>query len=104
MMLIPYQELATETLNALLEAFVNREGTDYGEHEQTLAQKVTQVKSQLSAQQLLIVYDEASESVNILSKADYQQGLQEFKQHSEQMQFSDTIPLDVYDDEDRGYS
>ena len=32
-MLIPWQDLSPETLENLIESFVLREGTDYGEHE-----------------------------------------------------------------------
>ena len=39
-MLIPWQDLSPETLENLIESFVLREGTDYGEHERTLEQKV----------------------------------------------------------------
>ena len=35
-MLIPWQDLSPETLENLIESFVLREGTDYGEHERTL--------------------------------------------------------------------
>ncbi|TIE66479.1 YheU family protein, partial [Legionella pneumophila] len=35
-MLIPWQELSPEALENLIESFVLREGTDYGEHERTL--------------------------------------------------------------------
>ena len=46
-MIIPRQELATDTLNSLIESFVLREGTDYGEHERSLEQKVEDVRRQL---------------------------------------------------------
>ena len=42
-MLIPWQDLSPETLENLIESFVLREGTDYGEHERTLEQKVADV-------------------------------------------------------------
>ena len=35
-MIIPWQELSTETLDNLIESFVLREGTDYGMQEKTL--------------------------------------------------------------------
>ena len=38
-MIIPWQDLAPETLENLIESFVLREGTDYGEQERTLEQK-----------------------------------------------------------------
>ena len=50
-MLIPWQDLSPETLENLIESFVLREGTDYGEHERTHEQKVADVKRQLHAAQ-----------------------------------------------------
>ena len=38
-MIIPWQDLAPETLDNLIESFVLREGTDYGEQERSLEQK-----------------------------------------------------------------
>ncbi|SPZ01389.1 Uncharacterised protein family (UPF0270) [Proteus mirabilis] len=43
-MIIPWQELSTETLDNLIESFVLREGTDYGMQEKTLEQKVCRRK------------------------------------------------------------
>ncbi len=47
-MIIPWQELSTETLDNLIESFVLREGTDYGMQEKTLEQKVADVKNNSS--------------------------------------------------------
>ncbi|SUH86409.1 Uncharacterised protein family (UPF0270) [Salmonella enterica subsp. enterica serovar Typhimurium] len=44
-MIIPWQGLAPDTLDNLIESFVLREGTDYGEHERSLEQKVADVKT-----------------------------------------------------------
>lgn len=46
-MIIPRQDLDPETLDNLIESFVLREGTDYGEYERSLADKVADVKQQL---------------------------------------------------------
>ncbi len=43
---IPYAALSSEALRGVIEAFVLREGTDYGEREFTLAQKGAQVLAQ----------------------------------------------------------
>jgi uncharacterized protein YheU (UPF0270 family) len=69
-MKIPYQQLAPETLHSLVEEFVTRNGTDYGEHEISLEQKVEQVMGQLASDDAVIVYDPATESCTILSAAD----------------------------------
>lgn len=59
-MLIPWQDLSPETLENLIESFVLREGTDYGEHERTLEQKVSDVKRQLQCGEAVLVWSEAA--------------------------------------------
>lgn len=68
-MIIPWQDLDSDTLNSLLEHFVLREGTEYGEHDVSLADKVDDVRQQLQQGLAVIVYSELHESVNIVSKA-----------------------------------
>jgi len=62
---IPCAQLAAETLNALIESFVLREGTDYGVREVPLAAKVAQVRRQLERGEAQIVFDPATETVDI---------------------------------------
>jgi uncharacterized protein len=62
---VPVAELAPEILQALVESFVLREGTDYGIQEVSLASKVAQVVSQLQRGEARIVFDPATESVDI---------------------------------------
>jgi uncharacterized protein len=62
---VPYGELPAELLNAVIESFVLREGTDYGEKEFSLADKVARVISQLKGGDAKIVFDPESESVTI---------------------------------------
>ena len=56
-MIIPYEQLSPEALEGLLEEFVTRDGTDYGERETPLATRVAQVRRQLQMRTALIVYD-----------------------------------------------
>ena len=49
----------------MIESFVLREGTDYGEREYSLEQKVAQVHAQLERGQARIVFDPESNSVTI---------------------------------------
>ncbi|MFP1724097.1 YheU family protein [Lonsdalea quercina] len=65
-MIIPWQELAAETLENLIESFVLREGTDYGEHERTLEQKVADVRRQLESGDVVLVWSELHETVNLM--------------------------------------
>ncbi|HWK55013.1 MAG TPA: YheU family protein, partial [Hyphomicrobiales bacterium] len=56
-MLIPPDALAPATLRNLVEEFVTREGTDYGDYHHTLADKVAQVLKQLEQGSIVILYD-----------------------------------------------
>ncbi len=67
-MIIPWQDLSTETLDNLIESFVLREGTDYGEHERSLEQKVSDVKRQLKSGDVVLVWSELHETVNIMPR------------------------------------
>lgn len=70
-MIIPWQELSTETLDNLIESFVLREGTDYGMQEKTLEQKVADVKKQLVSGEAVLVWSELHESGNIMPAAQF---------------------------------
>jgi uncharacterized protein YheU (UPF0270 family) len=62
---VPYTELAADLLHAVVESYVLREGTDYGEKEFSLEDKVAHVISQLKRGEAQIVFDPESESVSI---------------------------------------
>jgi uncharacterized protein len=63
---IPHGELSPEALRGVLESFVLREGTDYGEREVSLDLKVAQVLKQLERGEAHIVFDAILESVDIV--------------------------------------
>ncbi|EKE81535.1 YheU family protein [Idiomarina xiamenensis] len=67
-MIIPWQEVNADTLDALIEQFVLREGTDYGEQEVSLQRKVEDVKAQLQRGDVVLVWSELHESVNIMPR------------------------------------
>lgn len=67
-MVIPYQALESDTLDALIEEFVTRDGTDYGEHEMSLAEKVAQVKVLLQKGEVVILFSESTGLCNIVTK------------------------------------
>jgi len=71
-MIIPHQQLSPDALRGLIEEFITREGTDYGEVEISLAQKVKQVERQLTGGEVVIVFDPATETVSLLTKHDAQ--------------------------------
>lgn len=65
---IPYQALDKDTLMALIEAFVLREGTDYGEHEVSLDKKVNDIFLQIQSGELKVLFDQNEESCNIVTQ------------------------------------
>jgi uncharacterized protein YheU (UPF0270 family) len=62
---VPHAELSAAVLRALVESFVLREGTDYGERELSLDEKVARVIRQLERGDVHIVFDPETESVDI---------------------------------------
>ena len=62
---IPFQELEAETLTAIIEEFINREGTDYGFHETSLEKKVQQVMNQLQRGEIVVTFDPESQSCDL---------------------------------------
>ena len=68
-MLIPYQEIESDTLNNLIESFILREGTDYGEQEIPLSQKTASVLRQLKEGSIVILYSQISETVTLVHKS-----------------------------------
>jgi uncharacterized protein len=76
MIVIPPDQLPAETLQGLLEEFATRDGTDYGTEEVSLADKVNQLRAQLSRKQVLIVYDVGQEQANLMTQQAYQERVQ----------------------------
>lgn len=70
-MIIPWQQLDPDTLTNLIEAFVLREGTDYGEQERSLAQKVADVRRQLEHGDVVLVWSELHETINIMPRSEF---------------------------------
>ena len=63
---VPHRELAPETLRAVVESFVLREGTDYGAQDVPFDRKVADVMRQLERREAVIVYDPGTDSVGIV--------------------------------------
>ena len=70
-MIIPWQDIAPETLESILESVVLREGTDYGEHEKSLSDKVADLYTQLKNGDIMIVWSELHETLNIMPSAQF---------------------------------
>lgn len=65
---IPFERLEAETLRQVVEEFISREGTDYGERTYTLEEKIAQITNLLRIRKAVLVFDPTTESVNIVSR------------------------------------
>ena len=65
-MIVPQSALTSETLQGIIKEFVLREGTEYGLSDVPLETKVQQVQRQLDRGDVVIVYDETTESVDLV--------------------------------------
>ncbi|WP_263260862.1 YheU family protein [Pseudomonas sp. RIT-PI-S] len=68
-MLIPYDQLAPDTLNRLIEDFVTRDGTDNGD-ETPLQTRVLRVRQALAKGQAFILFDADSQQCQLLARHD----------------------------------
>lgn len=66
-MQIPYDQLSADTLTAILEEYASREGTEYGEVDYSLAQKVTMLRKQLERGEIGISFDTQTETCSLIS-------------------------------------
>jgi uncharacterized protein YheU (UPF0270 family) len=66
-------DLSPTTLESLIEAFVLREGTDYGAVEASFETKTSQVRRQLEEGLVQIAFDPNTETVTILAAREWKQ-------------------------------
>ncbi len=64
---IPIEALSADALQGLLEEFVSRDGTDYGEYEVSTETKIQQVLSAIKNKRAAIVFDPESQSTHIIN-------------------------------------
>ncbi|MEE4298006.1 MAG: YheU family protein [Pseudomonadales bacterium] len=62
---IPHDRIDAATLRAIVEEFVTREGTDYGERVYALDEKVAHVLVQLERGEVRVLFDPATETVTL---------------------------------------
>ncbi|MCP4352862.1 MAG: YheU family protein [Desulfobacterales bacterium] len=68
LVIIPYNQLSSDSLHGLIEEFITREGTDYGETESPLQHKMDQILNQLKNGKAVITYDADTQTSNIILK------------------------------------
>jgi hypothetical protein len=64
--IVPHTELSPDALIGVIQSFVLREGTDYGAQEVAFETKVDQVRRQLERREVEIVFDQNTESIDIV--------------------------------------
>ncbi len=62
---VPPDQLSPEALRGIIEEFVSREGTEYGEQMVLLDTKVEQVAAQLRRGEVMIDYDPVTDTVDL---------------------------------------
>lgn len=72
---VPWDAIDPDTLYRLVEEFVTREGTDYGQQEFSLDTKVQQILAGLKRRQWLIVVDTAMQNTHIIEAAEWRRAM-----------------------------
>ena len=62
---IPVNKLSPEAVQRVIEEFVSRSGTDYGEKEVSMETKFRQVKYKLEDGSAVLIFDDETETTNI---------------------------------------
>lgn len=65
---IPIDQLSEEALQSIIEEFVTREGTDYGQSDYSLEQKVAQVRRQLQREDAILYFDTQMQTCTIIPR------------------------------------
>jgi len=65
---VPHEQLSPEALRGVIESFVLREGTEYGERDVPLDTKIEQVLRQIERGEALIMFDPNTETVDVVVK------------------------------------
>jgi uncharacterized protein YheU (UPF0270 family) len=60
------ESISALALEGLIEEFVTRDGTDYGYDETPLASRVEQVKKKLKNKEIVVLFNEATDEVNLV--------------------------------------
>ena len=64
---VSHRDLSEVALRGVVESFVLREGTDYGQRDYSLEEKIAAVIRQLDCGEAVIVFDPDSETVSIIA-------------------------------------
>jgi uncharacterized protein len=62
---IPVNKLSHEALKGVIEEYISRDGTDYGENESSIETNYRHVKSKLQKGLAVLIFDDEAETTNI---------------------------------------
>lgn len=65
-LVVPWEQLSADALRGVIEEFITREGTEYGNDELSLEQKIAQVQRQLTSGEVVVLFDATAETVNLV--------------------------------------
>jgi uncharacterized protein YheU (UPF0270 family) len=68
---IPPHKLPADLLTSVIEEFINRDGTDYGDREISLKEKIEHARVKISQGDVILTFDQETETCNLLSKNDF---------------------------------
>jgi uncharacterized protein YheU (UPF0270 family) len=63
--IIPVNKLSAKALRGVIEEFISRDGTDYGEIESSMETNFRQVKYKLENGSAVLIFDDETETTNI---------------------------------------
>lgn len=67
---IPVSKLSPKALHGIIEEFISRDGTDYGEIEASPEKSFRKVKSMLATGKAVLIFDDETETTNIFLAKD----------------------------------
>ncbi|WP_300425360.1 YheU family protein [Thalassolituus sp.] len=62
---VPAEMLSADALDGIIEEFVSREGTDYGDYDFSFDDKKNQVREQIRRGQVVILFDPVGETCQL---------------------------------------
>lgn len=64
---VPWKDLSTDALHGVIDEYVTREGTEYGAQDVPLEAKRAQVRRQLEAGEVVVLFDAKTSTTNIVT-------------------------------------
>lgn len=80
---IPWQSMDSETLDRLLSELVTRDGTDYGRHEHSTAQKIAAARRSLEKGRACLMWDSELESASLVPIEQIREAKQQYRKDAE---------------------